>query len=275
MKIYNYFDDRSDAQKKEHRKIENIKKYKLNNEKKVIIIGLDGIELKIIDKINSLYDFKYDFSIQNNESVYGWISIIYGNIMRYEKSIFDIVENSINCKSSAVVVWKGFDQEVFKKNYKISEYMQFHTPNSGWTLIKKDEILNKKNYREILKKINMIFEKAKDNFLSKKYNLMFHYDVFFDESCHGGNDYNSKISLDILESYKVMLEYYFKNSDENTLIIITTDHGRNPDNFDHDIEFSSCHKSWIVSNKNLESIIDRKILNLYDIKTIIFNWLIN
>lgn len=268
-----YFDDRTPIQLEDAKFIlGDSLKYNLNPNKHVLLIGFDGLPFANLDsEMVKSSAFHSNYYIQGYETVRGWTSVLWGNILQREKTIFRIIkENAPNLKTANITQWMSpyfFDKVYGIETAKYFDYNLDYSHESGTN-----------NY-DTVKKLQAQIEKLKVATaakVSENYNFIFAYNTYYDELKHKQPD-KDNLFFALIEAYKNFVTYFYNNlNSEEWLIIVTTDHGREntSSNSDHPDVLSS-HFSWTLSNNLLSTILEHAYTNFYDIRTAVIKWLMN
>lgn len=284
-------DRRTKIQIQEHEIINNnIDSTMWNPNKKVLIVALDGIQDQIFEENirpkTLSNNFKYSFKIPNYESVRGWRSVLAGTLKKYNLyTIYDMSsgrKNKATIKSSHYFSWpalnpdqgKVFGEEInlTDKIDKIVKTDQYIDDFSGGTT--KTQVVMDLALSLLEKQKNQVIDDLKNN-----YNIIFDYDTSYDNLMHSIGNQIEEVNMlkpQILNAYHNKLLEYHHLADENTLILATTDHGRNSKNYskDHNKTQKSAYRSWFYTNRDLTILLGRQPINLFDVKTIVNNWMI-
>lgn len=269
-----YFDDRTPIQLAEAKFILGPDlKLNLNPNKHVLLIGLDGIPLDNLDEdmINAS-SFRANYYNQAYETIKGWTSILWGNILQTEKNIFHIIkDNDPSFKTANITQWMGpyyYGHIYGPDSFKYIDYNRDFDSESGL-----------ENY-DTIEKMQSQLAKLKDETEAKvkeNYNFIFAYNTYFDELKHKHYVDEHELVIALIETFKDFVTYFYNTlNKDDWLIIVTTDHGRENTNngFNHS-DVLSAHFSWTLSNHILSEILERAYTNFYDIRTVVIEWLMN
>ncbi|KAF5295827.1 hypothetical protein FQA39_LY13000 [Lamprigera yunnana] len=202
-----YYDDRTMIQYNEHQVIDNNEGYMINEDRKVIILGLDGVPIE-----------------QFNESIITKEEVEENDLHQYT---FDIQ----NYESDSVLTERSFDAitSTFKSEAPMSQ---------------KDEIddqikyLNEVITPSIQKSCETLLRSIEEN-----NNLIFYYDTIADEAGHAGFGYDEYITQGTYGLYREVIQNTFETINDKYLVLITTDHGRDRNGKNHSNFFSTAHES--------------------------------
>jgi hypothetical protein len=275
-----YYDDRTYLQKQAQEKIEQERNAKNPNGKKVILLGYDGIDFnqaqeKLFNDVDGIKMIK-DYAIQNYESVHGWNSILFGNILKDDHSIFGVLPD---LKTGMVSDWVGLGRDILNENE--------NRPTNWYDFVEEvwggySNVHEYDSIEDIQERTGDVFEKTKE--MIQDNDFIFQYDVFADEEGHSGFDYDTDMVNATLNDYHKNIEYYFDSNNfdpKNTLVIGVTDHGRNTDGLVHTYEDTNNRRSWMIANQDVDQFLTapnednytRHLENFYDIKEIVYNYL--
>lgn len=246
-------------------------KLTLNSDKHVLLIGLDGIPFSNLPKSliqNSV--FRSQYWIENYETVYGWSSVLWGNILQNEANIFQLIKKNNNALQTAnLTQWMGswYYSQIYGNRSASSI-------DTNYDFANQQDISNYNTKAKLVSCLTQLINLGKEK-IAQNYNLIFLYNAFFDELKHKEYYDNDPLILDLLNQYNEIVNNFYQTLDSSKwLVIVTTDHGRGgPNNFNHANSYESVHYSWTLANHNLNDILGHNYNNFYDIRTVALKWL--
>lgn len=103
-----YYDDRTSVQLADDSYLMNTN-LTLNSKKYVLLIGLDGIPYNDLPPtLITNSQFKVSYHIQNYETIKGWSSVLWGNVVEHKKDVFSLIkQNSSLLTTANITQWMG------------------------------------------------------------------------------------------------------------------------------------------------------------------------
>ncbi|AGM25546.1 hypothetical protein [Spiroplasma chrysopicola] len=262
-----YRDDRSFLQKEDDKYLSN-NQLTLNPKKHVLLFGVDGVPYQNIKEILPTAPevvFKSNFYIQSYETIKGWKSIFWGNILETGTNVFELIKKNDSTIKTAIALQElgpWYVKHIFNAPLRNNIDTVIDDENFDYTTI--DAI----NYwtEKLLTDINTLT--AEGN------NFIFAYNGIFDSLKHSNVPDDHPVIKTLLSQYDKIWTNVLKSlPKEDWLIMSTTDHGRNLDGFNHNNNQISSHFAWLLANHDLNTILEHNFSNFYDIRTVILKWL--
>ncbi|ARU92144.1 hypothetical protein SCLARK_001678 [Spiroplasma clarkii] len=131
------------------------------------------------------------------------------------------------------------------------------------------------NLNQALKFLDIQNADFAEQYTNPNINFSFWFDFLADNAGHYRYSLNSNFVTTIYEAYFETFDDLFTKyaNDPDTLVIYVADHGRDADGLQHNVWDRSSYHSFMISNHNLNQIIDRVVVNFLDIKEIAYKFL--
>ncbi|WP_166507841.1 hypothetical protein [Spiroplasma chinense] len=283
LQVLRFGDYRTSEQKQWQREIkEENSKIELNNKKSVYLLSFDGILYDLLvkytlddylkNKLETGELYSRQYNIFTYETKLGFRNILGGYKTRTDFNIFNLIANSKNpLKTFAVYSWEPMRTAVLSRNTHIDkEYNLERYPYEGYAHSK----LNKKfnDGKELMDFSTGLLNESVE---TKDYNFYFYLDDVADNAGHLWLKLSSDYIINTYKYYYNIIGTLLKKfeNDPNTLVIVTTDHGRNKNGYNHDFWDKNAYKAFVVANHNLNNIINRPFVNYIDIMQAIYTFL--
>lgn len=253
--------------------------------KRVLVIGIDGIPYNwfynpvtypilfdqgTAEKQQTIFKYQYPFYSQYAfESKHGWTSLLTGfdNLNPRKENIFELLHKQKDkIQQSSLVQWDWINNHIVDNDDSFV-HKKISNLTNGWRLYE-SIIGNYNTTKDIINDINSDYHFIFSQFVLGDDMNHLRYPIYSRYCINQNQDLNQKITMLTKLIKKREVDF-----NENWLIIITTDHGRNNDRFsyDHDDNFSS-HQSFFVANKDLRVILSSNPNSQYNLKKIIENY---
>lgn len=253
--------------------------------KRVLVIGIDGIPYNwfynpvaypilfdqgTAEKQQTIFKYQYPFYSQYAfESKHGWTSLLTGfdNLNPRKENIFELLHKQKDkIQQSSLVQWDWINNHIVDNDDSFV-HKKISNLTNGWRLYE-SIIGNYNTTKDIINDINSDYHFIFSQFVLGDDMNHWRYPIYSRYCINQNQDLNQKITMLTKLIKKREVDF-----NENWLIIITTDHGRNNDRFsyDHGDNFSS-HQSFFVANKDLRVILSSNPNSQYNLKKIIENY---